>query len=148
MQLDEEGGYSPGLVFGLLGGLAVLVALAWAFFFFPGGGTVSRHVTGGGFSSGSSGMEVGWDVCNVGPGQSLRVDVDIRERRSGALNVCIWNAAFFSFPKIIETHRLVREGRDEWRFRPPHPGRYRVTFSPVPDGHGYDFKYEASWKVE
>lgn len=115
---------------------------------FEGGGSVSKHVGGGGFSSSSSGYTFGMDNCNLAPGKSVRVDYELSNRRSGALNIYLMSNAFFQLPKVVATHKVAGEGRGECRLTPPGPGRYRIFFSPMPDGNGYDFSYAAKWAVE
>jgi len=144
----EETQFPLGFVFSVAAGILGLVAGAYFMLVFEGGGSVSKHVGGGGFTSSSSGYTFGMDNCNLGEGKSVRVDYEMKERRSGELNIYLMSNGFFQLPKVVATHKVVSEGKGTCRLRAQVPGRYRIVFSPMPDGRGYDFSYDAKWKVE
>lgn len=144
----DETQFPLGFVFSVATGFLGLVAVAYFLLVFEGGGSVSKHVGGGGFSSSSSGYTFGMDNCNLGEGKSVRVDYELKDRRSGELNIYLMSNGFFQLPKIVATHKVVLESKGSCRLSPPKPGRYRIVFSPIPDGKGYDFSYAAKWKVE
>lgn len=129
-------------------GLALALVLA-AFWWNlgVGGGSVDQRVKGGGFSSSRAGWSAAWGACRLGPGRSLHITCEVTDWKAGELLVHVWECPVLGLHRIVETHRLRGAGRGEWTFEAPKPGRYRVSFSPVPDGRGYEFAYRGDWTV-
>ena len=130
------------------GGFLALLLAGFYFAYFWDSGISSHHRTGHGAMGSTEGYDLGFDTFTLRSDQSIVVNYELKERKSGYLTIYFWGNAWLPGSKIVESVRVLEEKKGEYRFKPGTAGAYRISFSPMPDGHGYDFSYTAKWRRE
>ncbi|MEM6822527.1 MAG: hypothetical protein AAF558_11370 [Verrucomicrobiota bacterium] len=132
----------------LVGSALLLFVVGGYFAYFWGKGVASYHVSGGGIASSQSGYQLGFDTFSLQSGQSIQVEYQLAERKSGYLTIQFWREGSLSLPKIVDSIQIKQEKKGSHRFRARSAGTYRIGFSPTPDGNGYDYQYSANWYIK
>ena len=130
------------------GGILALLLAGFYFAYFWDSGISSHHRAGHGAMGSTVGYDLGFDTFILRSDQSIVVNYELKERKSGYLYIYFWGNAWMPGSKIVETVRVLEEKTGEYRFRPRTAGVYRISFRPMPDGNGYDFFYKAKWRRE
>ncbi len=131
----------------LIGGVLAIILVGGYVGHFWGKGTISRSISGGGFTSSQSGWELGFNTFELKSGQVIQVEYEISERKSGELLIKFWKEPTMGLPKIVKTQKVTKTGKGSYSFRASGKGRYRIEFDAMPDGNGYDLSFEADWRV-